>query len=467
MMDRMGRSNAITRAHAYFDGGSFLTDLSRRVAIPSSSQEPERAEVLRVYLADEIVPALMQLGFDCRILDNRLGPPALSAVRIESPDFLTALVYGHGDTVRGLDDLWRQGLSPWRIAVEGERIYGRGTADNKGQHTINIAALAAVLAERGALGFNCKFLIEMGEEVGSAGLRELCEQHRGDLFKADVLIGSDGPRNAPDEATIFLGARGTLPFEIIVDLREGAHHSGNFGGLLANPAIILAQALASITDARGAIRVPEWRPPLPDAVRQVLARVEVDGGADGPTIDREWGEPGLRPAERVFGWNSFEIVALAAGTPARPVNAIPGAARAHCQLRYVVGTEPGDILPALRRHLDNHGFSRVEIRSGQGGHFNASRLDPGDPWVTWTKRSLERTTGRTPTILPNLGGSLPNDVFSDVLQLKTIWLPHSYAGCSQHAPNEHMLASIAREGLGIMAGLFWDLGDANALPPRT
>ena len=462
----MSRNSAIARAHTYFDDGRFLADLGRRVAIPSSSQEPERADTLRAYLADEIAPALTHLGFVCRILDNPLGPPVLSAARIENPDFVTVLVYGHGDTVRGLDDLWRPGLSPWRIAVEGERIYGRGTADNKGQHTINIAGLAAVLEERGALGFNCKFLIEMGEEVGSAGLHELCEQHRDDVFKADVLIGSDGPRNAPTEPTIFLGARGTLPFELIVDLREGAHHSGNFGGLLANPAIILAQALASMTDARGTIRVPEWRPPLPDEVRQVLTDVEVDGGADGPRIDRDWGEPGLRPAERVFGWNSFEIVAFTAGTPERPVNAIPGSARAHCQLRYVVGTDVSDILPALRRHLDARGFDQVEIRTGQGGHFYASRLDPADPWVSWTKRSVQLTTGRAPTILPNLGGSLPNDIFADVLQLKTIWLPHSYAGCSQHAPNEHMLAPIAREGLGIIAGLFWDLGEAASLPPR-
>jgi acetylornithine deacetylase/succinyl-diaminopimelate desuccinylase-like protein len=460
----MSRSNAIARAHAYFDDGRFVADLGRRVAIPSSSQEPERADALRAYLADEIVPALTQLGFVCRTLDNPLGPPVLSAARVENPDFVTALVYGHGDTVRGLDDLWRPGLSPWRITVEGERIYGRGTADNKGQHTINIAGLAAVLAERGALGFNCKFLIEMGEEVGSAGLHELCERHRGDLFKADVLIGSDGPRNAPAEPTIFLGARGTLPFELIVDLRDGAHHSGNFGGLLANPAIILAQALASVTDTRGTIGVPEWRPPLPDAVREVLTGVEVDGGADGPRVDRDWGEPGLTPAERVFGWNSFEIVAFTAGTPERPVNAIPGTARAHCQLRYVVGTDVSDILPALRRHLDARGFGQVEIRAAQGGHFHASRLDPADPWVSWAKHSLQLTTGRAPTILPNLGGSLPNDIFADVLRLKTIWLPHSHAGCSQHAPNEHMLAPIAREGLGIMAGLFWDLGEAAELP---
>jgi acetylornithine deacetylase/succinyl-diaminopimelate desuccinylase-like protein len=460
----MSRAGAVARAEAYFDDGGFFADLSRRVAIPSSSQEPDRAAALRAYLTDEIVPTLTRLGFSCRVLENPLGPPVLAAERIENASLVTVLLYGHGDTVRGLDDLWRAGLTPWKAVVEGDRIYGRGTADNKGQHTVNIGGLEAVLTERGTLGFNCKFLIEMGEEVGSAGLHELCERHRGDLFKADLLIGSDGPRNAPAEPTIFLGARGAYPFELIVNLREGSHHSGNFGGLLANPGIILAHALAAITDARGAICVPEWRPTLPASVRQVLAGVEVDGGPGGPEVDRNWGEPGLTPAERVFGWNSFEILALHTGTPERPVNAIPGVARAHCQLRYVVGTKGEDIIPALRRHLECRGLGQVEVRPGQGGHFFASRLDPADPWVAWSRRSLERTTGRSPTILPNIGGSLPNDIFADVLHLKTIWVPHSYSGCSQHAPNEHLLAGIAREGLGLMAGLFWDLGESGLLP---
>ena len=142
-------------------------------------------------------------------------------------------------------------LAPWSLKVEDDRIYGRGTADNKGQHSINIAALAAVLAERGRLGFNVKFLIEMGEEVGSAGLRELCEQHKDGALRADLLIASDGPRIAPGKPTLFLGARGGHPIDLIVDLREGGHHSGNWGGLLANAGIVLAQALACITDARG------------------------------------------------------------------------------------------------------------------------------------------------------------------------------------------------------------------------
>jgi acetylornithine deacetylase/succinyl-diaminopimelate desuccinylase-like protein len=375
------------------------------------------------------------------------------------------LIYGHGDTVRGLDDLWRPGLAPWRVVVEDVRIYGRGTADNKGQHTIDIAALAAVLVERGALGFNCKVLIEMAEEVGSAGLREVCEQHRNGLLKADVLIGSDGPRIAPLEPTIFLGARGIALMDLFVDLREGGHHSGNWGGLLANPAIILTQALASITDGRGTIRISEWRPTIPHSVRHVLAGVTVDGGEDGPKVDSDWGEPDLTPAERVFGWNSFEILAFTAGTPERPVNAIPGNARAHCQLRYVVGIDTNDIIPALRRHLDRHGFGQVAVRPGPGSFFKASRLDPADAWVIWARESMVRTMGRAPTILPSLGASLPNDIFTETLQLRTIWVPHSYAGCSQHAPNEHLLAPIARQGLGIMAGLFWDLGEVGTPPP--
>jgi len=77
----------------------------------------------------------------------------------------------------------------------------------------------------------------------------------------------------------------------------------------------------------------------------------------------------------------------------------------------------------------------------------------------WAAESILRTTGVAPAILPNIGGSLPNDCFAEVLGLPTLWVPHSYAGCSQHAPDEHALGSILREGLQIMAGLYWDLAE--------
>ena len=94
--------------------------------------------------------------------------------------------------------------------------------------------------------------------------------------------------------------------------------------------------------------------------------------------------------------------------------------------------------------------------------MNATRLDPDNAWVRFALASIERSTGRTPALLPNLGGSLPNDVFADILGLPTVWVPHSYPGCSQHAPDEHLLAPVAREALQLMSGLFWDLGEPGA-----
>ncbi len=457
----MTRSAAIAAAEKYFDSGGFLADLTRRVAIPTESQNPARGPELRAYLESEMSESLARIGATSRVFPNPKGTggPFLIAELTEDPKRPTVLLYGHGDVIRGQESEWSAGLGPWTVRQEGERIYGRGTADNKGQHTINLAAIETVLRTRGKLGFNLKVLIETEEETGSPGLKEFCEQNKA-LLAADVLISSDGPRLSPGRATVYLGTRGALNFILSVDPGKGAHHSGNWGGLIANPGIILAHAIASITDARGAIRVPEWRPgTLTPSVRAALADLEIDAGPEGPRIEPDWGEPGLTPPERVFGWCSFEVLAFVTGNPDRPVNAIPARASATCQLRYVVGVDAHDILPALRRHLDRHGFANVKVEPARDAIFHATRLDPDSPWVKWTVASIERTTGQKPAILPNLGGSLPNEVFAHTLGLPTVWIPHSYAACSQHAPNEHLLAPVAREALRIMAGVYWDLGE--------
>ncbi|MEO8081773.1 MAG: M20 family metallopeptidase [Caldimonas sp.] len=455
----MTRSAAITRAGAHFDSGAFRATLASRIARPTESQNPDRADVLAAYLAEEIQPAFEAMGFECRTLTHpRAKAPFLFAQRLEDPALPTVLGYGHGDVIRGLEREWKEGLSPWKLTERDGRWYGRGIADNKGQHSINMQAMANVLAERGRLGFNAKYLIEMGEETGSPGLRELCSEHR-ELFGADLLVASDGPRLRADRPTIFLGSRGSFNFDLSIEARAGGHHSGNWGGLISNPGIQLAHAIASISSPTGQIRIPEWVPAeLPDSVRRALADCEVDGGADGPTIEPWWGEPGLSPAERVFGWSSFEVLAYKTGNPDTPVNAIPPRAWARCQLRFVVGIDPEQILPALRRHLDRHGFPMVQVAATREEMFHATRIDPEDPWVQWAVKSIAETSGKKPAVLPNLGGSLPNDIFTDVLGLRTVWVPHSYPGCSQHAPNEHLPPEVLREGLGIMTGLYWDLG---------
>lgn len=455
----MSRENALQQITEYFDGGGFFDDLARRVAFHTESQEPSQKPELYRYLRDEMTSSFEALGFECTIYDNPVerGGPFLVARRHEGNELPTMMSYGHGDVVRGYDDQWREGLNPWELKKDGGRWYGRGTADNKGQHTINLAALSAVLKERGWLGFNAVILIETSEENGSPGLRAFCDAQK-ELFKADVFIASDGPRLAPDRPTLFMGSRGVFNFDLTVDLREGGHHSGNWGGLLANPGIILAHAIASLTSPAGEILVPEWRPAeIPESVRRAVAHLEVEGGEQAPEIDPDWGEPGLTQAEKVFAWNTFEVLAFKTGNPDRPVNAIPPRAKAHCHIRYVVPSDPATFVPGLRKHLDAHGFPMVEI-TPEPDTMAATRLDPEHPWARWAVASLAAASGKEPAVLPNLGGSLPNDVFAELLGLPTIWVPHSYASCSQHAPNEHILEATSLEALQLMTALFWDLG---------
>jgi acetylornithine deacetylase/succinyl-diaminopimelate desuccinylase-like protein len=198
-------------------------------------------------------------------------------------------------------------------------------------------------------------------------------------------------------------------------------------------------------------------PRISNQIRAALADVKIEPMPDEPALSENWGEEGLSAAERVYAWNTLEVLAMSSGNIEKPANAIPGRAQAVLQLRFVVGTRADKVVDAVRAHLHGNGFAMVGVKATQS--FDASRTDFDNPWINWAAESIRQTTGKAPAVLPNFGGSLPNDVFSDALGLPTIWVPHSYPGCSQHAPDEHILLSVTEEALGIMAGLFWDLGE--------
>jgi acetylornithine deacetylase/succinyl-diaminopimelate desuccinylase-like protein len=462
----MKRDQVLDLTRHWFDTGHFQSLLSRRVAMPTASDQPGNQDVLRAYLTQEMAPDLQACGFECEVFDNPVAgaPPLLVARRIEQQGLPCVLTYGHGDVINGQDNQWRSGLQPWQMTIEGERWYGRGTADNKGQHTASLSALKQVIdARAGRLGYNVTVLLEMGEEAGSPGLRQFCEQHRA-LLAADLLIACDGPRVHAQRPTVFLGSRGLVNFTLSLHSRERAYHSGNWGGVLTNPGIRMAHAVATLTDASGRIQVEGLLPPAVSVeVRQTLAEVSIGGGEDDPTTNPHWGEPGLSEAERLMAWNTLEVLAMGAGNPQRPVNAIPPSAVAHCQLRFVPGTSWEPLADIVRVHLAAHGFDDIDVQVTASSP--ATRLDVKHPWVSWALGSIEHSAGKPVTLLPNLAGSLPNDVFADVLGLPTLWVPHSYPACSQHAPNEHLLASVAREGMAVMAGLFWDLGEPTSGAP--
>ena len=449
------KEKAVQHATQYFDKGYFKKDLAELISVKTESQNNECN--LENYYDQNIIPMLVKMGFKCKVMENPLSKAniILFAERIENADFNTILTYGHGDVVLGQDSCWDNGLSPYKLIEKDNRYYGRGTADNKGQHLINIKALNSLLSVQKKLGFNFKILFEMGEEIGSPGLKAFCQQNK-ELLKADVFIASDGPRISQKIPTIFTGSRGGINFDLSVNLRDNAHHSGNFGGILKDPSIILSHAIASITDARGQINIPEWLPTsLTPDIKEILAKLPlVDAGFD---LDPDWGQKELTMTERVFGWNSFSVLAMLSGEPEAPLNAISGHARSTCQLRFVVGTDVNKIIPALRNHLNSFGFEDVNIHESEMTPFPATRLEMNNSWLSLITKSLENSMGSKIDLLPNLGGSLPNDSFSEVLELPTIWIPHSYAGCAQHSPNEHLSVPLARQALVCMTALFADL----------
>ncbi|MFW5654253.1 MAG: M20/M25/M40 family metallo-hydrolase [Roseicyclus sp.] len=453
----MTRAAALDGARALAGAPAFRAGLADLIAFRTDAAAPEAAPILEAYLT-RVAEHLDALGFATRRVAAE-GRPFLIARRIEDPALPTVLGYAHGDTVPGMEGGWRAKRDPWTLSedeAEG-RLYGRGIADNKGQFWINLTAMRAVLGARGALGFNAIWLVEMGEEIGSPGLNEVAEANA-EALSADLLLASDGPRVAADRPTLFLGARGARTFRLHLRRREAGRHSGNFGGLLRNPGLEMAHALATIADRTGAIAVPGWTPGRIDPETRALLRDITPAGGE---IDPGWGTPGLTPAERVHAWCSAEILAFTCGNPERPVNAIPPEATAWVQLRHVAGLEADRLGDALRGHLAAHGFGDIEVAE-EGPDFPATATPPDHPAARFAAASIAETTGTDPAILPSLGGSLPNDVFTDTLGLPTIWVPHSYPACSQHAPDEHLPVAILTDAASVMAGLYWDLGTGAA-----
>jgi acetylornithine deacetylase/succinyl-diaminopimelate desuccinylase-like protein len=154
------------------------------------------------------------------------------------------------------------------------------------------------------------------------------------------------------------------------------------------------------------------------------------------------------------------VLSFITGHPDAPTNAVQPEARARLQVRHTVDVDGTEIIPALRRHLDATGLGQVRvIPVAERDTFPAGRTDPDNDWVTFTAASLQRTAGQVPNMVPNSSGGNPTEVFLSGLGAPVLWIPSGYAGSNQHAPDEHGLPEMLRDGLRLMTGVWWDLGD--------
>ena len=183
-----------------------------------------------------------------------------------------------------------------------------------------------------------------------------------------------------------------------------------FTGLSGSGKSTVANMLEKRLHAAGSehrVRLLDSRPYYDAAltsVRAALADCSIDAGENAPAIQEEWGERGLTPVERVFGWNSFEVLAFKTGNPDRPVNAIPPNAVAYCQLRFVVGTDPHQVLPALRRTrrgaVPGPSTHRMCADEPQGRSSGVSREEPATPRRAPTSRPNVQAVSSSAPLTP-------------------------------------------------------------------
>jgi acetylornithine deacetylase/succinyl-diaminopimelate desuccinylase-like protein len=426
--------------------------------IPSISALPEHAgdvATAAAWIGDE----LRRLGVD----DVQVVPTALHPIvtgRIHrTPGAPTVIVYCHYD-VQPVDplDLWE--TAPFDPFIRDGRIVGRGSADDKGQLVMHLAALEAILAVRGELPVNLTFLFEGEEEFGSGSLLAWLPT-AGDRLAADVAVISDTGFFEGNLPAITTGLRGITYAQIDVRGAPGDLHSGGYGGLVENPANALAQILAALKGPDGRVRIPGFYDDvvaLTDAERSAMAELPFDEDAfrvttGVPALVGETGytaleRKGARPTLDVNGiWGGFQ------GEGAKTI--IPAHAHAKVSCRLVSNQDPDRVFEQLRDYVAEiapPGVS-VEVHLIHLGHPSLTPVD--HPATQAAARALEAVFGRPPVYIRE-GGSIPvTSAFDRGLGLPVVLLGFAQPAANTHAPNEWFALDNFERGTRAIVRL-WD-----------
>jgi acetylornithine deacetylase/succinyl-diaminopimelate desuccinylase-like protein len=434
----------------------FLEELCRLLRQPSISTQDigvrECAELVRRFMAEA--------GIDARLLDAGGYPVVFGEVRSPGAG-RTVLVYGHYD-VQPPEPLEAWETPPFEPALRNGRIYARGAGDNKGQMFAHLKAIEAVLRVRGRLPVNLKLCYEGEEEIGSRTLPAFVERNRA-LLAADLVYASDGPMH-PSGPLVFFGCRGVLTLELTARGARRDLHSGNYGGIAPAPARRLVQALASLWDRRGRVAVKGFydrvRPPSP-ADRRVLRATPVDLRA----LRKDLGVPPVTGQSasgyyrRLLLEPNLNLAGLTSGYQGPGSKTIiPSVARAKLDVRLVMDQTPDEIEAKIRRHLTRAGFADVELR--RHGAMAPSRTPVDHPFGRAVIRAVTQAWGRRPVVLPNLGGSIPDWLFTQVLGVPSVWVPYAPHDEANHAPNESTTIEGFVNGIRSTAAALFELAEA-------
>jgi acetylornithine deacetylase/succinyl-diaminopimelate desuccinylase-like protein len=421
-----------------------ITELSRLAAQPSVA-----AQNWGLRECSELVAAMLHTrGFEVEIMATD-GAPVVYAERKGIKD-KTLLFYNHYD-VQPPEPLDQWHSPPFEPTLRDGKLYARGVSDDKGHIVSRLFAIDALLAEMGNLPCNVKFIIEGEEETSSTHLYQYVKENQKKL-SADACIWEFGQVDHRDVPIQYLGLRGICYVELTVRTAKIDVHSGLGGSIFPNAAWRLIWALNSIKGPDGRVQIPGFydsvMPPsqrdrelmdaLPEVAEEYISRYGVTGFLNGLTGGVE-----LRITE-VFE-PTCTICGLTSGYQGSGSKTVlPALASAKIDFRLVPNQTPEQVLTGLRAHLDNEGFSDIEITYLGGEH--PTKTDPDLPFVSLVVNTAEPVYGTPMQIYPLIGGSGPGYAFTEILKLPIVSAGIGYPGTQAHAPNENVRLDLYLKG---------------------
>lgn len=436
----------------------FLEELQQFLRFPSISAQPNHKQDVED-CARWLQKHLAVLGCQASLVDKG-GHPVLIA-HAPGQTERRVVIYGHYD-VQPEDPLDQWKSPPFEPALRDGHIYARGATDDKGQLFAHIKALEALLKTQEALPSGITFVIEGEEESGGDSLTRYVREEGADL-QPELVIISDGTMYDTKTPAINYGLRGILVFECVVEGPNSDVHSGAYGGAIANPAMVMAQLLASCLDSQGRITIPGFYDhvaPMQDWERENIRKL----GFDEQTLLADTGSRALfgefefSSLERIWARPTFEINGLYGGYQGpHSKTIIPAQATAKVSIRLVPDQDPEQIRTLVFDFLRRNCPDTVRFNIPEFAYGPPVCFDTQHPAFNAARAALRKGFGRD-CVFTRCGGSIPVvSTFAQQWDCPILLMGLGQDNDAPHSPNERFKLDSFFKGIKASAHLLLNL----------